>query len=169
MLSHRVNVRTSKFWWKSKLSEIFSKIYQGHIRIWFRSTKNSKISHACVPLSEYERRTLAPINLIVVKYKTIAQCTIPYVNAGYERYSTTKVCFKIACCKQVYNVPHDILYIKIMQNLKVTSHIKGTQDWEFFWLRFWILCYFIVSYAQILRFCKKFLIRPLLGEIQLFR
>jgi hypothetical protein len=32
------------------------------------------------------------------------------------------------------------------------------------------LCYFIVSYAQIIRFCKKhFLIRPLLGEIQLFR
>jgi hypothetical protein len=47
---------------------------------------------------------------------------------------------------------------------------KGTQDWEFFWLRFWILCYFIVSYDQILRFCKKqFLIRALLGEIQLFR
>ncbi len=33
--------------------------------------------------------------------------------------------------------------------------LKGTQDWEFFWLRFWILCYFIGSYAQILRFCKK--------------
>jgi hypothetical protein len=50
------------------------------------------------------------------------------------------------------------------------NKLKGTQDWEFFWLWFWILCYFIVSYAQILRFCKKhFLIRPLLGEIQLFR
>ncbi len=24
---------------------------------------------------------------------------------------------------------------------------KGTQEWEFFWLRFWILSYFIVSYA----------------------
>ncbi len=33
--------------------------------------------------------------------------------------------------------------------------LKGTQDWEFFWLRFWIVCYFNVSYAQILRFCKK--------------
>ncbi len=33
--------------------------------------------------------------------------------------------------------------------------IKGTQDWEFFWLRIWILYHFIVSYAQILRFCKK--------------
>ncbi len=25
--------------------------------------------------------------------------------------------------------------------------IKGTQEWEFFWLRFWILFYLIVSYA----------------------
>ncbi len=33
--------------------------------------------------------------------------------------------------------------------------LKGTQYWEFFWVRFRILCYFIVSYAQILRFCKK--------------
>jgi hypothetical protein len=47
---------------------------------------------------------------------------------------------------------------------------KGTQDWEFFWLRFWILYYFIVSYDQILRFWKKkFLIGPLLEEIRLFR
>jgi hypothetical protein len=33
--------------------------------------------------------------------------------------------------------------------------LKGTQEWELFWLRFWILYYFIVSYVQILRFCKK--------------
>ncbi len=26
-------------------------------------------------------------------------------------------------------------------------HFKGTQEWEFFWLRFWILSHFIVSYA----------------------
>ncbi len=32
---------------------------------------------------------------------------------------------------------------------------KGTQDWEFFWLRFWNLHYFFVSYAKILRFYKK--------------
>ncbi len=25
--------------------------------------------------------------------------------------------------------------------------LKGTQEWEFFWLRFWILYYFNVSYA----------------------
>ena len=48
--------------------------------------------------------------------------------------------------------------------------IKGTQDWDFFWLRFWNLYYFFISYVKILRFYKKFfLIRPLLGEIRFFR
>ncbi len=48
-------------------------------------------------------------------------------------------------------------------------HVKGTQDWDFFWLRFWNLYYFFISYVKILRFYqKKFLIRPLLGEIQFF-
>ncbi len=47
--------------------------------------------------------------------------------------------------------------------------VKDTQDWEFFWLRIWILYYFIVSSASILRFCKKnFLIGPWMGEIRLF-
>ncbi len=32
----------------------------------------------------------------------------------------------------------------------------GTQEWEFFWLRFWTLYYFIVSYVKILRFSKKY-------------
>jgi hypothetical protein len=48
--------------------------------------------------------------------------------------------------------------------------VKGTQDWEFFWLRFWNLRYFFVSYVKILRFYKKkFLIGPLLGEVRFFR
>ncbi len=47
---------------------------------------------------------------------------------------------------------------------------KGTQDWDFFWLRFWNLYYFFISYVKILRFYKKkFLIRPLLGQIRFFR
>jgi hypothetical protein len=53
-----------------------------------------------------------------------------------------------------------------MQN----SYVKGTQDWEFFWLRFWNLRYFFVSYVKILSFYKKkFWIGPLLGEVQFFR
>ncbi len=36
---------------EGKEAKFFSKIYEGHIRIWFRSKKNSKLSHACVPLS----------------------------------------------------------------------------------------------------------------------
>ncbi len=48
--------------------------------------------------------------------------------------------------------------------------VKGTQDWDFFWLRFWNLYYFFISYVKILRFYKKnFLIRPLLGVIRFFR
>jgi hypothetical protein len=33
--------------------------------------------------------------------------------------------------------------------------LKGKQEWEFFWLRFGIFYYFIVSYAEILRFLGK--------------
>jgi hypothetical protein len=48
--------------------------------------------------------------------------------------------------------------------------VKGTQDWEFFWLRFLNLRYFFVSYVKILRFYKKkFLLGPLLREVQFFR
>jgi hypothetical protein len=47
---------------------------------------------------------------------------------------------------------------------------KGTQEWDFFWLRFLILYYFIISYAKILRFCKKFIFDlTILGEVELFR
>ncbi len=47
--------------------------------------------------------------------------------------------------------------------------VKGTQDWEFFWLRFWNLRYFFVSYVKIFIFYKKiFLIGPLLGEVRFF-
>ncbi len=38
---------------------------------------------------------------------------------------------------------------------KLRVPLKGTQDWEFFWLRFWNLHYFFVSYVKILRFYKK--------------
>ncbi len=60
----------------------------------------------------------------------------------------------------------DVFY----QGQKTRGRLKGTQDWEFFWLRFWNLRYFFVSYVKILRFKKKFfLIGPLLGEVGFFR
>jgi hypothetical protein len=47
--------------------------------------------------------------------------------------------------------------------------VKGTQDWEFFWLRFWNLRYFFDSHVKILRlYQKKFLIGPSLGEVRFF-
>ena len=49
-------------------------------------------------------------------------------------------------------------------------YLKGTQAWDILWLRFRILHYFLVTYAYMVRFCKKnFLVGPLLGEIGLFR
>ncbi len=48
--------------------------------------------------------------------------------------------------------------------------LKGTQDWEFFWLRFWNLRFFFVNYLKILRFYQQiFLIGPLLEEVRFFR
>jgi hypothetical protein len=49
MLSNRGNVRTSKFWQKSKEKKriFFSKIYEGHIGIWFRLKKIKIISCLC--------------------------------------------------------------------------------------------------------------------------
>ncbi len=80
-------------------------------------------------------------------YNTIGQCSI----------TIEKVSISASCQN-------------INRNIRKMVSLKGTQDWEFFWLRFWILCYFIVSYAQILRFCKKtFFDQATIGEIQLFR
>ncbi len=68
--------------------------------------------------------------------------------------------------KTVQHLLHRTFYMK----QKFSRKFKGTQDWDFFWLRFWNLYYFFISYVKILRFHKKkFLIRPLLGEIRFFR
>ncbi len=36
---------------EGKEAKFFTKIYEGQKRIWFRSKKNSKLSHACVPVT----------------------------------------------------------------------------------------------------------------------
>ncbi len=46
---------------------------------------------------------------------------------------------------------------------------KGTQAWEYFALRYWNLYFFVVSYAEMLRFrLKKNFVGLFLGEIGLF-
>jgi hypothetical protein len=52
MLSHRGNVQTSKFWRKSKEKKrnFFRKFTMGIKGFDLGKKKNSKISHACVPL-----------------------------------------------------------------------------------------------------------------------
>ncbi len=61
-------------------------------------------------------------------------------NQGYSAFS-----FQLKMCLTNVN------------NLKIISRvsIKGTQDWDFFWLWFWNLYYFLISYVKTLRFYKK--------------
>ncbi len=52
MLSHRGNVRTSKFWQKSKeKKQNFFRQFTKGISGFDLGQKNSKLSHACVPLT----------------------------------------------------------------------------------------------------------------------
>ncbi len=52
--------------------------------------------------------------------------------------------------------PHPVFYVLIFMLLYSTlERFKGTQAWEFFGLRFWNLYFFVVSYAEMLRFCLK--------------
>ena len=68
---------------------------------------------------------------------------------------------------QISNFNNTLMFYVCLYHMNV---LKGTQDWEFFWLRFWNLRYFFVSYVKILSFYqKKFLIGPLLGEVRFFR
>jgi hypothetical protein len=55
---------------EGKEAKFFSKIYEGHIRIWFRSKKNSKLSHACVPLrsSGIDSQRGGPVRLPYLSY-----------------------------------------------------------------------------------------------------
>ena len=73
-------------------------------------------------------------------------------------------------CNILRNVTFTLWKFYILYCFVLTNHVKGTQDWEFFWLRFWNLPYFFDSYVKILGFYKKnFLIGPLLGEVRFFR
>jgi hypothetical protein len=74
MLSHRGNVWISKFWRKlmEKKRNFFAKIYEGHIRIWFREKKKSKLSHACVPL----KHQLLNLSSRMPKAAEMRQCLV---------------------------------------------------------------------------------------------
>jgi hypothetical protein len=62
----------------------------------------------------------------------------------------------------------DAFFYRMLCSVK-NLNIKGTQAWEFFGLRYWILYFFVDSYAEMLRFrLKKNFSGPLLGEIGLF-
>ncbi len=47
------------------------------------------------------------------------------------------------------------VFIHYFEYFHTYRHLKGTQDWDFFWLRFWNLYYYFISYVKILRFYNK--------------
>ncbi len=59
---------------EGKEAKFFSKIYEGLIRILFRSKKNSKLSHACVPLKEVLFGVIRPS--INFSWKVFGQCRV---------------------------------------------------------------------------------------------
>jgi hypothetical protein len=63
MLSHRGNVRTSKFWRKSKEKKrnFFRKFTKGIKGFDLGYKKKSKLSHACVPLRVAQIVRFAPL------------------------------------------------------------------------------------------------------------
>jgi hypothetical protein len=61
---------------EGKEAKFYSKIYEGHIRIYLGQQKNSKLSHACVPLNNVQIKTfyrchskLLTIFFYVVKFQ----------------------------------------------------------------------------------------------------
>ncbi len=61
MLSHRGNVRTSKFWRKSKEKKRnFCRKFTKGIYGFDLGKKNSKLSHACVPLNLGKKLSITP-------------------------------------------------------------------------------------------------------------
>ncbi len=81
-------------------------------------------------------------------YKLAQQFSLCWLNPGQK--------FKCLMWNKFVSVYSKVTTMKLIGSHSMCYFLKGTQEWEFFWLRFWILYFFIVSYAQILRFCKKF-------------
>ncbi len=52
-------------------------------------------------------------------------------------------------------------------NKSVSLPFKGTQDWDFFWLWFWNLYYFFISYVKIY-LQTKFFDQAIIGEDTIF-
>ncbi len=73
-------------------------------------------------------------------------------NCSHFEVSTPHVCVLCSLTRKIFFGALQSVYDKF-RILSSTSaqnfscFLKGTQDWEFFWLRFWNLRYFFVSYA----------------------
>jgi hypothetical protein len=111
----------------------------------FGSKRNVKRSHF-PPFRTETNRNGAPFSW--------SRKTNKNFDGGYKSFIWASVYQRV--------LTHNILNGKKYFRKNQKEVFKGTQ--EFFWLRFWLLYYFIVSYAQIIRFCTIFFIKPLLGH-----
>ncbi len=155
-----------------------------------RIFKKCRMFH-CEPMLSGKVNTLKKLHYVdVLQYifSTIVYMfyrALAMLSCNSSEHITTLFTNDITCIsiqQHRYQVFHDIILYNVQPcktfagqqgsySLEASlPRVKGTQDWDFFCLRFWNLYYFFISYVKILRFYQKiFLIRPLLGEIRFSR
>ncbi len=96
--------------------------------------------------------TLLRIHEILVRIRI--RGSIPLTNGSrsgscyFRKWPTSAICINTAChCSVIKYIHRSRDATSLTNNEPLLNRLKGTQEWEFFWLRFWILSYFIVSYA----------------------
>ncbi len=119
-----------------------------------------------MPSFAYRYKDRKPIWRFTQRYHVYSISAAVYMDQPIRRvtyvfYRNKRIVWK--------NLQCEILGLKNIRS-QISSELKGTQDWEIFWLRFWNLRYFFVRYVKILIFYpNNFLIGPFLGEVRFFR
>ncbi len=132
---------------RRKLSEIFfSKIYQGHIRIWFRSKKKLKISHACVPLI---------VNMAIVMHTKIENSTDERLQVDWQWPAQSTHRVAMASFRHTFHndgkispdwwgwgctPTHISLYLPLRTKLQSTLQLRGRFTRPFSSLPLYVLC-----------------------------
>ncbi len=161
-------------YWSAKIDEIT--LWPPDSDIWN--------SVCCYP----SRSLIESLQLLIIRRvtKILIPLSVVNVKSSLHLYGKMRIILFVACrvmdkrkkrrlftviiflllCRQLYHHGEEI---QVNMSVRVSyfhqEFLKGTQDWEFVWLRLWNLRYFFVSYVKILRFYKKkFLIGPLTGR-----
>ncbi len=81
-------------------------------------------------------------------YSSLRECQIPEeVSTAWENVHLSQHKFRLFSPWRAIFLAPNPKSVDLDPQGWAMSRVKGTQEWEFFWLRFWILYYFIVSYA----------------------